>query len=64
MDATRPRLSVFRSLNHIYGQIINDVTGTTLVSGSSLVASQRAGTKTEVARTIGKELAVAALAKG
>lgn len=33
--AARPRLSVFRSANHIYAQIINDETGTTLVSAST-----------------------------
>ncbi|MBS4007416.1 MAG: 50S ribosomal protein L18 [Clostridium sp.] len=32
----RPRLNVFRSLKHIYAQLIDDVTGTTLVSASSL----------------------------
>lgn len=32
----RPRLSVYRSLNHIYAQIIDDVSGKTLVSASSL----------------------------
>jgi len=35
-SATRPRLSVFRSLNNIYGQIIDDSSGKTLFSASSL----------------------------
>ena len=34
--AEKPRLNVFRSLNHIYAQIIDDTKGTTLVSASSL----------------------------
>ncbi|MDI6728260.1 MAG: 50S ribosomal protein L18 [Thermodesulfovibrionales bacterium] len=34
--AERPRLSVFRSLNHIYAQIIDDTTGHTIVSASTL----------------------------
>ena len=32
----RPRLSVFRSLNHIYAQVIDDIKGNTMVSGSTL----------------------------
>ncbi len=35
-DATCPRLSVYRSLNHIYAQIIDDVKGVTLVTASTL----------------------------
>ena len=34
--AERPRLNVFRSLNHIYAQVIDDVNGVTLVAASSL----------------------------
>jgi large subunit ribosomal protein L18 len=34
--AARPRLNVYRSLKNIYAQVIDDVTGTTLVSASSL----------------------------
>jgi large subunit ribosomal protein L18 len=34
--AERPRLNVYRSLNHIYTQIIDDATGTTIVSASTI----------------------------
>jgi len=54
----RPRLSVFRSLNHIYAQIINDEKGVTLASASSLEKSIRTENKTkkELAERIGKEI--------
>ena len=39
-SAERPRLSVFRSNMQIYAQVINDITGTTLASASSLGLSQ------------------------
>jgi large subunit ribosomal protein L18 len=58
-----PRLSVFRSLKHIYAQMIDDVTGTTLVSSSSLVIDG-VGNKTSVAQTVGKDLAQKARAQG
>ena len=47
----RPRLNVFRSLNHIYAQVIDDTKGVTLVSASSLDAGVR---ETEVAQGKGK----------
>jgi large subunit ribosomal protein L18 len=63
-----PRLSVFRSLKHVYAQIIDDVAGHTLVSASSLdpeIRDQIAGlSKTEQARAVGKRLAEKALSKG
>jgi large subunit ribosomal protein L18 len=62
-NSERPRLSVFRSLNHIYAQIIDDRQGTTLVAASSLVIG-RQGTKTETAHRVGLALAEAAKAKG
>ena len=57
----RPRLCVYRSLNKIYAQIIDDVKGVTIVSASSLdkeIAPSLAGkTKTEQAKVIGAEIA-------
>ncbi|MEN3184307.1 MAG: 50S ribosomal protein L18 [Atribacterota bacterium] len=62
----RPRLSVFRSLKHIYAQIINDDEGRTLVAASSLSPEIRGmkGTKTEIARAVGRLIAQKALEKG
>ena len=63
-----PRLSVFRSLKHIYAQIIDDGVGCTLVSASSLdadVRDQVAGlSKTEQAKIVGRRLAEKALSSG
>ena len=63
--AERPRLSVFRSENHIYAQIIDDVAGNTLVSASSLdkEIEGNGGNKT-AARAVGKLVAERAKAKG
>lgn len=61
-----PRLNVFRSLKHIYAQIIDDTTGRTLVAASTLEASlkdQKGGNK-EAARAVGKLVAEKALAAG
>jgi large subunit ribosomal protein L18 len=66
-SAERPRLSVFRSLQHIYAQVIDDGTGTTLVSASSNEPDTRAalsGSKTERARGVGRSLAERATEKG
>lgn len=59
-----PRLSVFRSLNHIYAQIIDDAAQVTLVSLSSLQMQQTKGDKKEVAFAVGKELAKKAIDQG
>ncbi len=64
----RPRLSVFRSLNHIYAQIVDDRRGMTLAAASTLDASIRPGLvklkKTESGKLVGKLIAERALAQG
>lgn len=64
----RPRLNIFRSLNHIYAQIIDDVKGETLVSASSLDkeirASNKAGGSASGAKSVGTEIAKRARSKG
>jgi len=64
--AERPRLVVFRSLNHIYAQIINDELGHTIVSMSTKAKGETfAGkTKTEKSREVGLKLAKKAIASG
>ena len=63
-----PRLSVYRSLNHIYAQVIDDTTSATLVAASTLeaaIAKKVAGkTKKEAANIVGKQIAEKAMAKG
>lgn len=65
--ASRPRLSVFRSNRFVYGQIIDDAAGRTLVGvNSKTVLKQSKGksaAKSDSARTAGRELAQKALAK-
>ncbi|MCX6090893.1 MAG: 50S ribosomal protein L18 [Candidatus Atribacteria bacterium] len=65
-SAERPRLCVFRSLSHIYAQIINDEKGETLVSFSTLAKEyqEKSGTKTDRAQKVGKGIAGLALQKG
>jgi len=52
----RPRLSVFRSNKHIFLQLIDDKKGEIIISTSDLKTKKK-GTKTEIAREVGKELA-------
>ncbi len=64
----RPRLNVYRSLNHIYAQVINDEIGNTLVAASTLdasIKSQLEGkTKVEIARLVGELVGQRAVDKG
>ncbi|MBI2834286.1 MAG: 50S ribosomal protein L18 [Acidobacteria bacterium] len=69
--AGRPRLSVFRSVSHIYAQVIDDLSGRTVASASSTEPSLKAqltgkATSGNVAgaRTVGKAIAERLLAKG
>ncbi len=67
-QTTRPRLSVFRSLKQIYAQLIDDETGQTLASASTLDPEVRARVadkkKTEASAIVGEVLAQRAKAKG
>ncbi|MBW6482201.1 MAG: 50S ribosomal protein L18 [Flavobacteriales bacterium CG18_big_fil_WC_8_21_14_2_50_32_9] len=61
----QPRLSVYRSNKEIYAQIINDLSGTTLVAASSRDKDVKAkGTKVEVATIVGKAIAEKAVKAG
>ncbi len=60
---SRPRMSVFRSNNFMYAQLIDDTTATTLVSANDMNADKKS-TKMEGAIATGKEVAKLALAKG
>jgi len=65
-NAERPRLTVYRSNKQIYVQIINDLTGETLVSASSRSKdiSEVKGTKIEKAALVGTAVAKKAIAAG
>ena len=64
----RPRLTVFRSLNHIYAQIINDNTGETLAAASTLSKELQGKVKqtgnTKAAEAVGELVAKRAMDKG
>jgi large subunit ribosomal protein L18 len=66
--AERPRLCVYRSLGHIYAQVIDDLSGKTVVSASSLDGetkkSLKGGGNIAAAKVIGKTLAERAKAAG
>lgn len=67
-SSERPRLNVFRSLKHIYAQVIDDTVGNTLASASTIdgeLSAQCAGmNKTDCARLVGKVIADRAKAAG
>jgi len=63
----RPRLNVYRSLNHIYAQIVNDLEGRTLVSASTMEgakAGKKVGGNVAAAKEVGKRVAERAKEKG
>ena len=64
--AQRPRLSVYRSSKNIFVQIIDDVTGNTLVSASTIEkdAKLENGSNIEAAKKVGESIAKKALDKG
>ena len=62
----RPRLNVYRSLNHIYAQVIDDQKGETLASASSMEKEMRekTGANIDAAKAVGKLLAERAVKRG
>ena len=63
--AERPRLNVYRSLNHIYVQVVDDLNGKTLVSASTAESEgKKSGGNVAAAKEIGKAIAERAKAKG
>jgi large subunit ribosomal protein L18 len=65
-DTERPRLAIYRSLNHIYAQVIDDRVGQTLVSASTTEKDLRGNTggNLDAARRVGQAIAERAIAKG
>jgi len=65
-SSERPRLAVYRSLNHIYAQVVDDQLGKTIVSASTTEKDLRGttGGNLDAARRIGKAIAERALEKG
>ena len=65
-NTERPRLAIYRSLNHIYAQVIDDRLGKTLVSASTTEKDLRGGTggNLDAARRIGTAIAERAIAQG
>ena len=64
----RPRLSVYKSLKHVYAQIVDDTTGKTLAASGTTSKALRDGvkedSKTDAAKKVGEAVAKAALEKG
>ncbi|HXC71035.1 MAG TPA: 50S ribosomal protein L18 [Pyrinomonadaceae bacterium] len=65
-DTEKPRLAIYRSLNHIYAQVIDDRLGQTLVSASTTEKDLRgnSGGNLDAAKRIGQVIAERAIAKG
>ena len=65
-SAERPRLAIYRSLNHIYAQIIDDAEGRTLAAASTTEKDLNGGTggNVEAARRVGRAIAERALSAG
>ena len=62
-SAERPRLCIFRSARHVYAQVIDDVTGATLVAASTLDTDGVKGANKDACMAIGKEIAKRAIGK-
>ena len=66
--AATARLCIYRSLNHVYAQVIDDVKGVTLCSASTLEKDVKAAikdmNKTDASKVVGKKVAEKAIAKG
>jgi large subunit ribosomal protein L18 len=60
----RPRLNVYRSLNHIYAQVVDDQKGETLVSASTLSLKLKTGGNVASAKEVGKAVAELAVKQG
>ena len=60
----RPRLNVYRSLNHIYAQVIDDSKGETLAAASTMQLKSKTGGNVASAKEVGKAVAEKAVAKG
>lgn len=62
-SADKPRLCVFRSNNHIYGQLIDDSKGVTLVAASDVEIGKKKDAKTSLSKEVGLLLAKKAMEK-
>lgn len=62
-SAERPRLCIFRSSKHVYAQVIDDASGVTLASASTLDTDGVSGANKDACAAIGKEVAKRAVAK-
>lgn len=63
-SAARPRLAVYRSGRHMYAQLIDDTTGKTLASASTLQLKVENGATVDAARKVGEAIAAAAKGQG